>query len=415
MKKNIFCLNDVKTLLLIFEEEENIFTKLEKYIWESTKICVAVSGGSDSMFCSILIYRYFLMKQYSLDNLYFIHCNHKTRETTKDDQIFVEDFFWKHLKSFVYEWQKQDEKLSEEKMRKWRFEQYQKIIDNKNIDYLILWHNLSDRVESSFLNLLRGAGLSWFLSMWFCNEHHLLQWVKVLRPILDIRKLKIISLCDKYWIPYQTDPTNKNSNYSKRNKLRNNILPKLFELGHWFDSFEKSMWNLYEEIDQNLIFNVKDFKLESIDKSLERNAEWAYELKTKKNNIDSKLLIAVMDELWMKHNITKNFLKELTFFLLNKDSGHKFFWWVSIFVSHSKIYFIKADRDFWKKKKLIIKDLELKNKGFRYPKPGDIYKWKTWNQWCKKENIPVFWRWFLPVLVKDWEIIDIIINDNIRN
>jgi len=409
MKRDISCLNDVKTLLFCFEEEENIFTKLEKYIWEPTKVCVAVSGGSDSMFCSVLLYKFFINRKYSLDHIFFVYCNHKTRETTYIDQKFVEKFFWNRVSVFEYTWKN----FTEEKMRIWRFKQYQKMLDKNKIDYLILGHNLSDRVESTFLNLLRGSWLSWFLSMDFCEKHHLLEWVNILRPILNISKTKITDLCNQNWVPYQIDPTNKDSSYSKRNKLRNNILPNLFDLGHWVDSFEKSMCNIYEEFENIKNWDKKDFELIGIKKSSHRNAEWAYELKTDKSSINSSLLIAVMDELWMKYNITKNFLKELNIFLLNKNSGYKFFGGVTIFIAHSRIYFIKAEREFWKKTPLEVQE-KFENLAkwsiVRYSKAGDYYKWKTWNKWCLNEKIPVFWRKFIPLVILDWEIINFILN-----
>jgi len=45
------------------------------------------------MFLSVLIYNFFVKNNLSLNNLYFVHCNHNTREETDSEQKFVEGFF----------------------------------------------------------------------------------------------------------------------------------------------------------------------------------------------------------------------------------------------------------------------------------------------------------------------------------
>ena len=70
-----------------------MFDELSKYIFSDTKILVAVSGGPDSMFVSVLMYEFFKVKNFDYKNLYFIHCNHKTRVETDQEEKFVQTFF----------------------------------------------------------------------------------------------------------------------------------------------------------------------------------------------------------------------------------------------------------------------------------------------------------------------------------
>ncbi|NOZ44261.1 MAG: hypothetical protein GXP45_03900 [bacterium] len=76
---------------------------------------------------------------------------------------------------------------------------------------------------------------------------------------------------------------------SKRNNLRNTILPQIFELAHknteTENSFLKSMQNIYEELENTEIFNTDRAvskllfcKTVDIKMSPYRNAEWAYRL-----------------------------------------------------------------------------------------------------------------------------------------
>ena len=54
---------------------------------------VAVSGGADSILTACLMYNFFLEKKHSLQNLFFIHCNHNTRPGNANDEEFMKTFF----------------------------------------------------------------------------------------------------------------------------------------------------------------------------------------------------------------------------------------------------------------------------------------------------------------------------------
>ncbi|MBQ2600650.1 hypothetical protein II582_04855 [bacterium] len=42
-------------------------------------------------------------------------------------------------------------------MREWRYSKFNEIIKKNKIDFLITGHNLTDRIESTFMNMCRGA------------------------------------------------------------------------------------------------------------------------------------------------------------------------------------------------------------------------------------------------------------------
>jgi hypothetical protein len=45
------------------------------------------------MLTSVLIYKYFLEKKFDLNNLFFVHCNHKTRVETEEEEQFIRSSF----------------------------------------------------------------------------------------------------------------------------------------------------------------------------------------------------------------------------------------------------------------------------------------------------------------------------------
>ena len=79
---------------------------------------------------------------------------------------------------------KRSKTSNETELRNWRYGEFKKHSKNNHIDQLVLGHNLTDRIESTFLNLLRGSNLNGFIGMQIQETHHLLPKIQVLRPIL---------------------------------------------------------------------------------------------------------------------------------------------------------------------------------------------------------------------------------------
>jgi tRNA(Ile)-lysidine synthase len=140
-------------------------------------------------------------------------------------------------------------KKTENNLRQWRYGEFQKIIDQNHIDFIMTGHNLTDRIESSFMNMFRGAGLNGFLSMRFLDTNSLLQNVEIIRPLLDFTKKQIEEFCVKLDIPFVVDQTNLDSKTSLRNKIRLELLPEFQKLSHSDVSFFDSMRSIYNELE----------------------------------------------------------------------------------------------------------------------------------------------------------------------
>ena len=265
----------------------DLFDYLSDYIFDDKKVLIAVSGWPDSMFLSVLIYNFFVKNNLDLNNLHFIHCNHKTREETDDEQVFVENFFaWLNFNVSLYgdndmnwfvplQWQI---KKDENSLRNWRYFEFQKIVDSQKIDFLLTGHNLTDRIESSFMNMFRGAWLNWFSSMKTADQSPLVKNSIVLRPLLQLTKWEIEKFCKIYDIPFVIDPTNFDSKTSLRNAIRLWLFPELAKLSNKYDensnTFFESMKKIYFELDEK----EKELDLWSfveIPKSYYRNSEFA--------------------------------------------------------------------------------------------------------------------------------------------
>lgn len=446
----------------------DLFDQLSNYIFDDKKILIAVSGWPDSMFLSVLIYNFFVKNNLSLNNLYFVHCNHNTREETDSEQKFVEGFFdWLNLSVSEIKWdcfvsspsvvdslqlcndtschpewnegstmnsldssQAQNDRgknKTESSLRQWRYGEFQKVIDDYKIDLLLTWHNLTDRIESTLMNMFRGAWLNWFLSMRFVDISPLVRNANLLRPLLHFTKWEIEEFCVSYEIPFVVDQTNFDIETSMRNNIRLSLFPELAKLSHKHDhknnTFFDSMKRLYNELDEKeKISEIWSFV--EMRKSYYRNAEFVFIWDIPTSFVSADVLLKVLKKFNISSNVQKKTLDELVHFFASSKQWYKYINGVYFFLSHGKIYIIKAKENFWQKyieKSLIIDKLwELKigkeiiniqDKKFiwlevRYPKLGDKIGSKSWSKYCINHKIPLFWRNFVPIVIQWNDIIE---------
>lgn len=114
--------------------------------------------------------------------LFFLHCNHKVRRESDDEQAFLQDFF--HQCNFIVFERVENTSANEESLRSRRYEQFSRFMREKSVEGLLTGHNLTDRIEGTVLNMLRGCGIKGFIGMKRVEEHILLDGKQVLRPLL---------------------------------------------------------------------------------------------------------------------------------------------------------------------------------------------------------------------------------------
>ncbi len=427
--KNIGTIWGIKKTKLTFAHQQIYFELLKNKVWPNEKVMVAVSGGADSILTACLVYNFFLEKKYDLQNLFFIHCNHNTRPGNAHDEEFMRTFF--QGTQLIIVKRKNSVKSNEAEFRHWRYGEFKIYTKKQNINHIVFWHNLTDRIESTFLNLLRGANINGLLAMQTQEDHHLLPGTKVLRPILSLTKDEITHICNHNNIPFIMDPTNADTTTSLRNKLRNKVLPELYKLANkqtaTSNSFIESMKNIYDALEKSneKMLNSELWILNFIKQSPHRNAKFAYEREIAPQDVTNEWVMQVMKKLDSSNNITTPLLKERTKFLQENDSGYKYFNTTYLFKSHGKIYLISGPKLFREKtiatqKKISTlgniaregKNYEIEKKEYlwavlRFPKKWDIFKKKTRNEWCINQKIPVFQRNFIPIVVKKNQILKI--------
>lgn len=230
--------------------EKNIFKKqLENLIVfpENHTYLLAVSGGADSMVLACLFKDLGLKFQIA-------HINYHLRdEDSKLDQKVVENFCFRHdIKFHLYEVSEQDNK-PENSIQLWarelRYRFFRQIQKKENLEFLVTAHHLNDQLETFIINLSKASGIKGLCGI-PANDH------KILRPLLHFSKDEIYDFAKENNIEYREDLSNKKSDYL-RNKIRNEIVPKLYETNnHFLENFKKSLSYLNQ---------TKDFVQQQID------------------------------------------------------------------------------------------------------------------------------------------------------
>jgi len=201
---------------------------------ENETFLLAVSGGADSM---VLAYLFNELRD-SGYKFQVAHINYHLREEDSDlDQKVVQDFCKKKdIKFHLYEVSEKDQK-PENSIQLWareiRYNFFKQIKEQENLNFLVTAHHLNDQLETFIINLSKAAGIKG-LSGIPANDNN------ILRPLLNFTKKEIYEFARENNIEYREDLSNKKSDYL-RNKIRNEIVPKLLETNeHFLDNFKKS-------------------------------------------------------------------------------------------------------------------------------------------------------------------------------
>ena len=200
-----------------------VFMMLKKF--SQKRICVAVSGGMDSV--ALLHYLHSQRGKYG----YFLlaaHCEHGIRgEASLADMRFVQELCETlGVELFLFQEdcvaRSKKEKVSlETAARNFRYESFESLIKGGKTDYIATAHHQLDEAETVLFRLARGTALSGVKGMEKESG-----WL--IRPFLDWSKAEIEKYAEENRLEYRVDETNADLQYT-RNKLRAEVLPKLEE------------------------------------------------------------------------------------------------------------------------------------------------------------------------------------------
>jgi tRNA(Ile)-lysidine synthase len=194
----------------------------QKLFNKNDRILLSVSGGIDSVVMTELFdkcgFRYGIA-----------HCNFGLRGSESDeDAKFVENLSINKKVEFHSEFFKTKEFSGEEKIsiqvaaRQLRMRWLEKLIDRYGYNFYATAHHLDDQIETFFINLLRGTGIS--------GLHGILpKQGKLIHPMLFTTRENIEAFAKKNKIAHREDSSNLKKDYT-RNKIRHLLLPVIKEI-----------------------------------------------------------------------------------------------------------------------------------------------------------------------------------------
>lgn len=205
-----------------FERVALTFIEDNRLLHKHDSVLVALSGGADSVaLLSVLIKLGYKCEA--------AHCNFRLRgDESERDRDFVAKLCDNlgvrcHVKEFdVPGYMSQHRVSLEMACRELRYEWFEQLRQQLGCGYIAVAHHRDDNIETFFINLLRGGGITGLSGIKPVNG-------RIIRPLLPLSKDEILQYIESEGLEYVTDSTNLESDFT-RNKIRNKILPAIVGL-----------------------------------------------------------------------------------------------------------------------------------------------------------------------------------------
>ncbi len=185
-------------------------------------VVVGLSGGADSVALVHVLWRLGY-------DVVAAHCNYGLRGGESDgDEMFVRGLCeelgirLELMNADVAGRMRQDRSSMEMACRDIRYEWFETLRAKYNAQAVAVAHHADDKAETVMLNLVRGTGLRGLASMKWYREPG------IVRPMLNITRQEIREHLTAAGLGWRDDSSNA-KNDVKRNKLRNAVLPQLYQ------------------------------------------------------------------------------------------------------------------------------------------------------------------------------------------
>ena len=182
---------------------------------------IGLSGGADSTALLLMLMPEVREGRIRLEA---VHVNHGLRGSESDgDEQFCRDLCEREGIPFTAYRAELGGRKDEASAREARFGFFRERYRESGADGLILAHNADDQAETFLMRLMRGAGPDGLECM-RCDE--MTEGIRILRPMLGIRREEIREALRKDGISWREDSSNEQSIYL-RNRIRKELIPMM--------------------------------------------------------------------------------------------------------------------------------------------------------------------------------------------
>ncbi len=325
---------------------DKILQTIEKYnlIQKNDIIIVAVSGGPDSM--CLLDNLLYLKEKLKIKEIVVAHLNHMIRPEAKAETEYVEQYCAnKNIRCFtkyvdVNKIAEEEKIGTEEAGRRERYKFFDEIVEQTNANKIAIAHNQNDNVETLFMHMLRGSGISGLCGIRPYREG------KYIRPLIKCNRAEIEEYCKEQNLNPKYDKSNNDNTYT-RNKIRNELIPYIKK------EFNPNIIETIDRLSELITYEenyMQKITIEAYNEILVKSVNYSeIVLDLKKFNkldyiIKSKIIMYAIKELFgSSKGIEKKHVEDIIK-LCGNNIGNKYLLpnkHVKILVRNKNIYFIK--------------------------------------------------------------------------
>ncbi len=193
------------------ERFDSIFDTM---VIDAKHVCVAVSGGPDSMALLHLLSTWATGKK--IVNIHAVTVDHALRDNSAAEALVVGENVSSFPNVIHHILKREAPEQNTRVMERARADRYALISQyctDYHITHIFVAHHMDDQAETFLFRLAKGSGLDGLAGM---SPAQALRNDQVLyRPFLDISKADILSYCKAHNISYIHDPSNKDRKFAR--------------------------------------------------------------------------------------------------------------------------------------------------------------------------------------------------------
>lgn len=205
-----------------------------------TNVILAISGGVDSMFLLDFYKSKFKGK------FIVCHFNHKIRNESDIEQDFIEKYCLDNNIEYYVDYGKDlnsDNMEHKASLQRWDF--FERISKENNINVIVTAHHLNDKIENFLLQMMRGVPVESIIMKEETEKNNFIRF----KPFLTIEKDLIYYHAKRLNLTWFEDESNKDIHHD-RNFIRNVILPQMMERRNVTKTIPKTINSI-----ENLLIN----------------------------------------------------------------------------------------------------------------------------------------------------------------
>ena len=236
----------------IYQKVNLILKKYKK----NNSFVVGVSGGPDSLALVSITKSIAVEKKYKF---FFALVDHGLRKNSNKEALSVKKLLKKqNLTLSILKNKQKITKNIQKNARDIRYELLGKFCKKKNAKSLLVAHHQDDQIETFLIRLSRGSGVEGLSSMQ--EMITLKNGTRLIRPLLDFKKIDLIKIAQNIFGKTLKDPSNKNKKFLRTNirVLKQNLENK----GINIEKISRSIKNIAstkEAIDFYVAKSIKKF------------------------------------------------------------------------------------------------------------------------------------------------------------